>query len=568
MTVQSSGNNPSNSSSQNANPSATKSPKIIIIGGLSAGPSAAAKARREDEFAEIILFEKSQYISYATCGIPYAMSGVIESREKLLVVRPELMRERFQIDLRLNEEIIEINTTEKWVKSHLGTYSYDKLIFAAGATPIVPPLEGLKETLNWSGIRTLEDYDRVQANGLLKKAKKVTILGAGLIGVELAENLVECGYEVTIVEGATTVLPIFDDEFGTLAAKTLQKHNIQVYTGQFAKSIQISDQKITAIQVGETTIETDFLFVSIGVRPNTQLLKGQVDMIGNGAIIVNSSMQTSLPDVFAAGDCVSIANLQTQEPAYLPLGTHSNKGGRTAGANAVLGQNTQTGEFSQSFAGAYGTAIIKIFDFTLARTGMNERTLKQKNIDYAVSFIYAGATPGYYPGAKENTIKLLYCPKTGRVLGAELWGEVGIDKRVDVISTAIYAKLTIHDLTQLDLAYAPPYSPAKDPVIVAAFNAQNQFKNNLSADLEIDKSAQLLDVRTEAEVKNGTLDNAQWIPLDNLRNRLSELDKSKPIQVYCQKGLRGYLANRILKAHGFTVSNLQGGYQKQINSQK
>jgi NADPH-dependent 2,4-dienoyl-CoA reductase/sulfur reductase-like enzyme/rhodanese-related sulfurtransferase len=549
--------------------------RIIIIGGLSAGPSAAAKARRENEKAEIILFEKGENISYATCGMPYAFSGIIENRSDLIVVKPDLMRTRFKIDVKVNEEIVSIDTDNKIVYSVKGKYSYDKLIFASGAKSVVPPIKNINKATNWSTCRSMTDFDKITKEGLTSKSKHITIIGAGLIGIEVAENLREAGKEVTLIEGADQILTMWNPKFGIFAETILKNNGIEVITSGIVSEFELDEKgKISGVKIeGKATRKTDFVILSVGIKPNTELLvKIGADHIHNGALKVNERMETSIKDVYAAGDNVSIKNLQTNEYDYFPLGTHSNKGGRAAGANAA-GKDIV-------FKGAYKTAIVKVFDYTLARTGLNPKALTELAIPFETVLTIAGSTPSYYPGQKDLITEIYYNPINEEILGAELFGKVGVDKRVDVLSTAIYAKLKISDLSQLDLAYAPPFSPAKDPVVVTSFVAENMLDNKtiqMSVE-ELDaylsktnpKDFLLLDVRTPKEFEEGTIQNAMNIPLDEIRNHIDFIkDQNKPIVIFCRRGLRGYLAELILKHHhikdmvnvagGITVWQMYGG---------
>ena len=542
--------------------------KIIVIGGLSAGPSAAAKARRENEQAEIMLFEKGANISYATCGMPYAFSGVIESRDQLMVVKPELLQNRFNIDVHLNEEIVKIDTKNKVVYSNISDYEYDKLIFATGASSIVPPIGNIKLANNWSTCRSMFDFDKITKEGLTEESKHITVIGAGLIGVEVAENLKEAGKKVTLIEGSTHVLNMWQQKFGNFAANVLTSEGIEVLTESLVSKFDIDENgKIKAVVTKEgRQIPTDFVILSVGIKPNTDLLIQEgAETIGNGALKVNEFMETSLKDVYAAGDNVSIKNLQTNEFDYFPLGTHSNKAGRAAGANAV-GRNI-------SFKGAYKTAIVKVFDYTLARTGMNATTLTEKGIAFKTVLSVAGSTPGYYPGQKDLITEIYYNPKTEEILGAELFGEVGVDKRVDVLSTAIYAKLKITDLAQLDLAYAPPFSPAKDPVVVTSYVTEN-ILNNRSEQVSVEdleafinnhskEDYLLIDSRTVDEYEKGTIPGAINYPLDQIRKQVDFIkSQDKKVVIFCQKGLRGYLAELILRNNGVTnVLNVAGGFK-------
>ena len=418
---------------------------IIIVGGLSAGPSAAAKARRVNENAKILLFEKTEYISYATCGIPYSLSGTIKKRDKLLVVKPDLLRDRFNIDVHLNEPVVDILPEEHKIVTLKGEYNYTKLIYAAGAWPFVPPINNLSEAENWTNCRTIEEYDKIVADNVLTEKKDITVLGAGLIGVEVAENLNKIGKNVTIVELAPTVLSPWDSKFGNLAENVLKDNGIQVYTNTTVDDLKVEDGHIVEVRLSNgDVIPSDYLLMGIGGRPNTSMLASKgAETIRNGAIKVNAKMETNLPDIYAAGDCASIMNIQTGEHDYFPMGTHANKGGRAAGANAAGGE--------EHFKGAYRTAIVKVFDYTLARTGMNPRSLKMMNQDFESTLVVAPSTPGFYPNPKDMILEIYYNANTREILGAEIFGEKGIDKRIDVLSTAILGKLTVDDLPDLDL---------------------------------------------------------------------------------------------------------------------
>lgn len=542
--------------------------KIIVIGGLSAGPSSAAKARREDENAEIILFEKGANISYATCGMPYAFSGVIEDRSNLIVVKPELLKSRFNIDVRLNEEIIKIDTEHKVVYSKNGDYGYDTLVFATGAKSIVPPIKNIEKATNWSTCRSMIDFDKITEEGLASNSKHITVIGAGLIGVEVAENLQEAGKNVTLIEGDSQVLNMWQPKFGKFAEEVLKEKGIEVITSGLVSEFELDDNwKIDGVKIKDgKTVKTDFVILSVGIKPNTDLLiENGAKHIWNGALKVNEHMETSIKDVYAAGDNVAIKNLQTDKYDYFPLGTHSNKAGRAAGANAV-GGNIQ-------FKGAYKTAIVKVFDYTLARTGLNPKALKYLKIPFKTVLTIAGSTPGYYPGQKDLITEIYYNVETEEILGAELFGEVGVDKRVDVLSTAIYAKLKITDLAQLDLAYAPPFSPAKDPIVVTSFVTEN-ILNSKSEQISVEeletvftednmKDYLLIDSRTVAEYERGTIPGAVNYPLDSLRQYVDDIKNlEQPVIIFCQKGLRGYLAELILRHNNITnVVNVAGGFK-------
>ncbi|MFT7231435.1 MAG: NADPH-dependent 2,4-dienoyl-CoA reductase/sulfur reductase-like enzyme [Cyclobacteriaceae bacterium] len=537
--------------------------RIIIIGGLSAGPSAAAKARRTDENVEILLFEKTSHISYATCGIPYAMSGKIKTRDKLMVVRPEMLEKRFNIEVHLNEPVIKIDPNLRHVHTDKGIYEYDKLVLATGGRAILPPIKNIECYENWGHAKTIEDFDLVMKKGVIENSDHITFVGAGLIGLETAENLVKAGKKVTVIELGNQVLANWDEKFARMAERILQENKIDLKLGVYVAGIELETGHLI-LSNGEKLF-TDFMFVGISVKPNTEMLTALGALhLPNGALVVNDKMETSLSDIYAAGDCASIPNLITGESSWFPMGTHSNKGGRAAGANAAGGNET--------FTGAYGTAIMKLFDYTIARTGMGPKALEKAGIAFKSTFIIAGTTPSFYPDQTDLFLEIYYDPETRVLLGAEMIGEKGVDKRVDVLATAIYAKLTLDDLTKLDLAYAPPFSPAKDPVIVAGYVAGNSLDNSYTevnvmeanayfSDL-LNNQYTILDVRNPSELhKSGMIENALNIPLDELRNRLAELDPDKEVYVYCAKGLRGYLASMILTHNGFTnVKNIAGGF--------
>lgn len=539
--------------------------RIIIIGGLSAGPSAAAKARRENEEVEIMLFEKTANISYATCGIPYALSGQIKTRDKLLVTDAQLLRDRFNIDVHLNEEVTAIDPETNTITTVAGTYTYDKLVFATGAKTFVPKVENLAVARNWATCRSLEDFDHIMKEGLTDAVEHITVMGAGLIGIEVAENLRHAGKKVTVIEGAPQILPMWQPKFSAFAQNVLEDHGVEIIKSTFVSRVEVSGDQITHIDLGNgNLLKTDFVIMSVGIKPNTELLttKG-AKAIPNGALIVNERFETSLPNIYAAGDNVSIANLITGQQDYLPLGTHSNKGGRAAGNNAAGGD--------EKLYGGYKTAIIQVFDHTLARTGLGPRDLEKAGIPFSKSLIVANATPGYYPHPTDLIVETYYHPETLALLGAEIFGQVGVDKRIDVLSTAIYAKLKMTDLPQLDLAYAPPYSPAKDPVVVNGYAATNAYFNgyremsveDLREQLIAGEDLQILDMRHFDERDHlGKIPTSMWYELEHLREHLKEFDRNQKIVLYCAKGLRGYVGYKILQHAGFTnLYNLAGGFK-------
>ena len=530
--------------------------RVIIIGGLSAGPSAAAKARREDENVEIILFEKTANISYATCGIPYALSGKIKDREKLMVVKPDLLRTRFNVDLRLNEPVIHIDTDKQEVRTHKGEYMYDKLVFATGGSPLIPPIKNLESCDLWSTCKTIEDFDKIVKDDVLSDKKSIAIIGAGLIGLEAAENLILAGKAVHIIELGTNVLPILSEAYATLIKNKLLENGIQLHLNTTATELKLKENQLL-LSNGES-VSADYLIIGIGVRPNTSLLPN-ADKLRNGALIVNEKMETSISNVYAAGDCAAVKNLITEETGFFPMGTHSNKGGRAAGAQIA-------GNSDITFNGAYGTAIVQLFDVTVARTGLVPTKAMATNFPYNSSLVIVGNTPGFYPNYTDVFLTIYYEPETQVIVGAEAFGKKGIDKRIDVLATAIYAKLTLKDLQNLDLAYAPPFSPAKDPVIIAGYAAENEitggFETISALDLNEKDKEILVDVRNPNEIEAlGRIPASINIPLDNLRSRLDEIPRDKGVYIYCAKGTRGYLACKILENHDYKkVTNLMGGF--------
>lgn len=539
--------------------------RIVVIGGLSAGPSAAAKARRTDEQAEILLFEKTADISYATCGIPYALSGIIDSREKLLITDVEKLKKRFNINVHLHEEVLGIDPENQTILTSRGSYDYDKLIFATGARPFIPAIANLAETDNWATCRSLSDFDRIAEGALKETVKHVTVMGAGLIGIEVAENLRHLGKEVTVIEGGDQILPMWDKKFSAFAEDILNQQGIEVIKTTFVKEVDVQENKVIGITLPDgSSLSTDYVILSVGIKPNTEMLSRLgAKTLKNGALIVDEHMETSLANIYAAGDNASIKNRLTDESDYLPLGTHSNKGGRAAGFNAaaINGQNMDLGS-------AYKTAIIKVFDYTLGRTGLGPAELVKRGIPFKRTLTVTGSTPEYFPNQKDIVIETYYHAEDHHLLGAELFGEFGVDKRTDVLSTAVFAKLKVEDLARLDLAYAPPYAPAKDVVTINGMMAQNAslglYKevgvDELNAKMEAGEELQIVDVRTDKERAQNQIPGSIHIPVDSLRERMDALDPHKKTILTCQKGMRGYIAYRILDQNGFrNLYNLAGG---------
>lgn len=537
--------------------------KILIVGGVAGGASAAARLRRLDEKAEIILFEKGKYISFANCGLPYYIGETIKEREKLLVQTPEAMNASFNIDVRVNSEVITVDTKNKKVKissKDKGEYeeNYDYLILSPGASPIKPPIKGIESDKIFT-LRNVPDTDRIKAYVDKENIKNAVVIGGGFIGVEMAENLKERGLNVALVEGAPHILAPFDSEMVTFAEKELEDNGVGIVLNDGVMEFKEEEAGLNVILNSGKTLYADIVILAIGVRPDTTFLKNTGLEFGpRGHIIVNNKMETNVEGVYAVGDAIEVVDFVNGSKTAIALAGPANKQGRIAADN-VCGLNS-------IYKGTMGTSIIKVFGLTGASTGNNERTLKSKNIPYKVIYLHPNSSAGYYPGAVAMTIKLIF-NNEGKILGAQALGYAGVDKRIDDIAVTMRLGGTIYDLTELELSYAPPYSSAKDPVNMAGFIAENVLtgKDEIILTEDIDNrdknKTQLVDVRTELESSNGIIEGSINIPSVNIRARMNEIDKSKEILVYCQVGLRGYIAARILRANGFKVKNLTGGYK-------
>lgn len=533
--------------------------KVIIVGGVAGGASCAARLRRIDEQAEIILFERGAHISFANCGLPYYIGGVIREKGNLLVQTPEGMNTRFAIDVRTESEVLAIDRDAKTVlvknlaSGEEYTESYDKLVLSPGASPIRPPHLSAPNIFT---IRNLPDTFAVTSYIDEHHATRAIVVGGGFIGVEMAENLAERGVAVTLVELTDQIMPPLDREMASYLHAHLKKHGIDLKLGVGLASV--SDDGRSATLTDGTTIETDLITLGIGVRPETKLAKDAGLALGTtGGIRVNEYLQTSDPDIYAVGDAIEVTDYITHRPALIPLAGPANKQGRIA-ANNIAGR-------PEIYKGTQGSSVLKVFDLTAASTGASEKSLRRAGIPYEKSYTHSLSHAGYYGGASLITVKLLYAPHTGKILGAQAIGKSGVEKRIDVVATAIRAGMSVFDLEELELTYAPPYSSAKDPVNMAGYVASNLILGDSAAihwdEIGQDDSAYLVDVRTAYEYSRGTIKDAVNIPVDELRARLGELPKDKPIHIICQVGLRGYIAYRILAASGFVgMKNLSGGY--------
>ncbi|NMA70166.1 MAG: FAD-dependent oxidoreductase [Desulfitobacterium sp.] len=535
--------------------------KVLIVGGVAGGASAAARLRRLDEDAEIILFERDDYISFANCGLPYYIGGVIPRRDYLLVQTPEAMKKRFNIDVRVNNEVIDLRPEEKKVvvkAKDKGVYeeSYDYIILSPGAKALRPNIPGI-DSPRILTLRNIPDTDKIKSMVDDKNVKRAIIVGGGFVGVEMAENLREIGLEVTLVEAAPHILAPFDSDMVVLGERELVKHGIQLILQDGVNSFQDQGSFVEVTLNSERKLEAELIVLAIGVTPDTAFLRDSgIELGPRGHIVVNDRLETNLPQVYAVGDAIEVVDYITKGKTAIPLAGPANKQGRIAADN-VAGLNS-------TYRGTQGTSIIKIFDLTAASTGANERTLQRANIPYHVVHTHPLSHASYYPGGAPMTLKLIFSPE-GKILGAQGVGTDGVDKRIDVIATMIGLNGTVQDLTEAELAYAPPYSSAKDPVNMAGYVAENVLsgiaENITWHDLpNIEEDYLLVDVRTSREYARDHVEGAINIPLDELRDRLDELDREKLLVLYCQMGLRGYIAQRILKPKGYRSLNITGGY--------
>lgn len=540
--------------------------RIVIIGGVAGGASAAARLRRLDEDAEIILVEKGPYISCATCGLPYYIGDIIKEKQKLLVTTPENMKSRFRIDVRVNSEATAIDPGKKTVEIYdkdekrSYTLSYDKLVLSPGAEPIKPGIKGIDSHRIYT-IRNIPDTYKIKEFVNENKIGTAVIVGAGFIGLEVAENLSARGIKVTIVELSDHVIGPLDFEMASIVHQHIKSNGVELYLKDGVESFEDLDDGINVHLSSGKVIKTDMVILGIGVRPQTKLAREAGLKIGTtGGIYVDEHMRTSDPDIYAVGDAVQVKDYINGDDTLVPLAGPANKQGRIAADN-ICGRNV-------SFDGTQGTSIVKIFDIVAAVTGSNERTLIKRGIEYEKSITHSASHAGYYPGAIPMAIKLLFGKPDGKLLGAQIVGYEGVDKRIDVLATAIRSSMTVYDLETLELAYAPPFSSAKDPVNIAGFTASNILNGDMDTfhwddvkDIDLANSM-LIDVRSPQEYSLGTIKGAVNIPVDDLRERLDEIPKDKDIYVFCQVGLRGYLAYRILTQRGYTrVRNLSGGYK-------
>ena len=539
--------------------------KVVIVGGVAGGATAAARIRRLDEHAEIVVFEKSGYVSYANCGLPYYIGGEIEDKRELTLQTPESFYARFRVDMRVHHEVIAVDIKAKTVKvrnlasGEVFSESYDKLILSTGARPIKPNFEGIDNERIFT-LRTVEDTLRIKQFTEDKRPQSAVVVGGGFIGIEVAENLRRLGMDVTLVEAAPQVMAPFDGDMAALIHAEMVRNGIKLMLGTMVEGFT-AEGGVTVRLKDREPQTADMAVLAIGVAPDTTLARDAGLELGiKGSIVVDDRMQTSAPDVYAVGDAVQIKNFVTGKEGLISLAGPANKQGRIAADN-VCGRDSR-------YTGGQGSSVIKIFGLTAACTGINERTAKSLGLDCDKVVLSPMSHAGYYPGGSVMTMKVLFERGTCRILGAQIIGRDGVDKRIDVIATAIRAGLKATELTELDLAYAPPYSSAKDPVNMAGYMIENVCDGVLKqwhiedADSIVSrKDVTLLDVRTPEEFKRGHIEGFLNIPVDELREGLSKLDKSKPVYVICQSGLRSYIASRILAGNGYEAYNFSGGYR-------
>ncbi len=542
----------------------TQSKRIVIVGGVAGGASAAARARRLSEEAEIVMFERGQYISFANCGLPYHIGGQIKDRDRLLVQTPEKMKERFAIDVRTRSEVVGIDREKRQVTVHdlakgrEYQVDYDALILSPGAEPVKPKMPGIDSPHVFT-LRSIPDMDAIKAVVEREGCERAVVVGGGYIGLEMAEALIERGLAVSLVELETNVMGSVDPEMAAPLHEELKLHGVDLHLGTSVTEVVTDGDASSVLLSDGKRIATDLVVMAVGVRPEVKLAQAAGLEIGRrGGIVVNDQMQTSDPNIYAVGDAVEVTDFVGDYATVIPLAGPANRQGRIA-VNTIFGRESR-------YTKTQGTAICKVFNLAVATTGMNEKNLKRQGIAYEKVYVHPANHAGYYPGASQLSLKLLFDPKTGKILGAQCVGTKGVDKRIDVLAVALRAGMTVFDLQDLELCYAPPFGSAKDPVNYAGFVAANFITGDMPichvADvIEPREDQKLIDVRTPGEVQAGTIPGAVNIPIDELRDRLDEIPKNKELLVFCQVGLRGYLAVRVLNQRGFNSRNLTGGYK-------
>lgn len=540
--------------------------KVVIVGGVAGGATAAARIRRLDEQAQIVVFEKSHYVSYANCGLPYYIGGVIDDPAELTLQTPESFFSRFRVEMRVRHEVTAIHPERKTVSvtelesGRTFEESYDKLLLSPGARPTQPRLPGVGIEKVFI-LRTVEDTFRIKAYIEKYHPKSAVLAGGGFISLELAENLRGQGMEVTIVQRPKQLMNPFDPDMASFIHAEMRKHGVRLALGHTVEGFEEKAGGVDVLLKDEAPLHADMVILAIGVTPDTQLAKDAGLALGlKGSIVVNDRMETSEPDIYAVGDAVQVKHYVTGQDAVIALAGPANKQGRIAADNICGGDSR--------YPGSQGSSIIKVFDITAAVTGLNETNARKAGIDADKVILSPMSHAGYYPGGRLMTMKVVFEKGTYRLLGAQIVGYEGVDKRIDVLATAIHAGLSAVQLKELDLAYAPPYSSAKDPVNMAGFMVENiaqgmlrQFHAEDVPALPVDGSVTLLDTRTEEEYRQGHIAGFRNIPVDELRKRMDEIEPGKPVYVICQSGLRSYIACRILAGNGFDCYNFSGGFR-------
>ncbi len=536
--------------------------KIVIVGGVAGGATAAARAKRLDDSADVVIYERGEFVSFANCGLPYHIGGEIERRASLLLQTPEGLKSRFGLDVRTRHEVLSIDRAAKTVRvrdlagGREFDEHYDLLLLSPGAAPLRPPIPGIDHPRVMT-LRNMTDMDRIKA-AVDGGAKSVLVVGGGFIGLELAENFRRRNLDVTLVELLPQVMPPIDREMATPVHETLKRHGVTLMLEDGVTAFQDAGGRVRAALKRGGTVEADIVALSVGVRPETKLAKDAgLALSERGAMIVDEHMRTSDPAIYAVGDAVQVRDAVVDAPAFVPLAGPANRQARIAADN-MLGRNA-------TFRGVQGTAICRVFELSIASTGLSEKALKARDLPYRKTYVLPMHHVGYFPGATQMTIKLLFAPGDGRVLGAQIVGGDGVDKRIDVIATAIQARMTVEDLEELELAYAPQFGAAKDPVNLAGFVATNVLRGDdeiaFAEEVGPDPAARftVVDVRQEPEYAADRIAGSILIPLPELRRRWREIPQGKPVLVHCAAGQRGYYAARFLRQHGVACKNLSGG---------
>lgn len=550
--------------------------KTVIIGGVAGGASAAARLRRLDETAEIIILERGEFVSFANCGLPYYIGGAITDRNNLTLQTPESFRSRFRIDVRVLNEATSIDpaagtvTVKNLRTGESYVESYDSLILSPGAEPIKPNIEGIDSDIVFT-LRNIPDTLKIKNHIETAKPRSAVVVGGGYIGAEMAENLAQAGLNVSIVELSDHLIASLDFDMAADVHRYIKNKGIKLYLQNGVTAIR---GRTVVLQNGE--LSADMIIMSVGVRPDTAIAKACGIRVNNrGSIIVDSNMRTNFPNIYAVGDAVEVQNFITESPAFIPLAGPANKQGRIAADNIaadniaadnIAADNVAGG--GSVYTGTQGSAVLKLFDMTVATTGLNEKAAKEAAIEYDKTYTYSGSHASYYPGAENMSIKVLWDKKTHKILGAQIVGFDGVDKRMDVLATAIRLGAKVTDLSRLELCYAPPFGSAKDPVNMVGFVAENVISGKVKQffwhdvqSLPHDGSVTLLDVRTKTETARGMIDGFISIPLDSLRENLGSIPKDRPVYVHCHSGLRSYIACRILAGNGYDCYNLAGGWR-------